>query len=68
MDGSGNINMKDTDGLPLAYSLQTPEANVVFEATDIKEGGVNASAFNYSIPEGYKEVPYKQLGQIMEGM
>ncbi|UGU16390.1 DUF4412 domain-containing protein [Sinomicrobium kalidii] len=68
IDGLGNINMKGIDGLPLEYHIQTPQASLIFKATDIEEGGVKTSVFNYDIPEGYTEVPYKQLSQMSQGM
>ncbi|SFW53860.1 GLPGLI family protein [Sinomicrobium oceani] len=68
IEGLGNINMKGINGLPLAYSMQTPQAKVSFEAKSIKEGGVKASDFNYTIPEGYKEVSFSELSQMSGGM
>ncbi|MGS2739191.1 DUF4412 domain-containing protein [Sinomicrobium sp. M5D2P17] len=68
IDGLGNINMKGINGLPLAYTMQTPDAHLTFEATEIKEGGVNASGFDYSIPEGYKEISYSEISQMSGGM
>ncbi|RNL87064.1 DUF4412 domain-containing protein [Sinomicrobium pectinilyticum] len=68
IDGLGNINMKGINGLPLAYTMQTPDAHLTFEATKIKEGDVDPSDFNYDIPEGYEEISYSQLSRMSSGM
>lgn len=59
---------KGIPGMPLAFSVETPQMNMSFEAKEINEKIKKAKKeFNMDIPEGYEEKSIEDLQGAMGG-
>lgn len=59
---------KGIPGMPLAFSVETPQMNMSFEAKEINEKIKKAKKeFNMDIPEGYEEKSMEDLQGAMGG-